>query len=168
MQNPASLHAMATVGIGLGFVPAACGALALTEPSWLPAALRRLLRKGKEAFGALRNPRLLVAPLLASLAIQLSLAVLTAWLGRACGIQLGIVTWVLAWSLAKLVALLPVTVGGIGARSVALAGLLAPFGVPLARSAALGMAWDGVVVSGCLAAGAVWKMLSWRSPEVLP
>jgi len=165
LRNPAPLRAVATVGLGLVFVPAACGALALVQPAWLPAALRRLLSRHQEAFGALRRPSLLALPLAASLGMQLGLAVLTACLGRACGIHLGIATWVLAWSLAKLVALLPITVSGIGARAVALAGLLAPFGAPVARSAALGMAWDAVVISASLAAGAIWKLLSWRSGE---
>lgn len=168
LRNPGPLRVVGTAGLGVVLLPAACGALALVQPSWLPAAGRRLLSRHAAAFEALRRPRLLALPLAASLGMQFSLAVLTAWIGRDCGIHLGIATWVLAWSLAKLVALLPITAGGIGARAVALAGLLAPFGVPLAKSAALGVEWDAVVISGSLAAGAIWKLLSWRGHHRLP
>jgi len=165
LRNPTALRFIEAAAAGLGLAAVAGAVLAPLRPAWLGAALRKVLKGPKEAFGAIRRPGLLSLPLAASLMMQLGLAALTAWLGVACGISLGMATWVLAWSLAKLVALLPVTVSGIGARALALAGLLAPFGVPAARAAALGMAWDAVVVCGGLSAGVIWRLLLWRNRQ---
>jgi uncharacterized membrane protein YbhN (UPF0104 family) len=65
-----------------------------------------------------------------------------------------------AYPLAKLVALAPLTQGGIGVREAALAVLLVPFGAAPVRTVAAGLVWETVVITaGLLAgAGAFWTM----------
>jgi len=49
--------------------------------------------------------------------------------------------------------LVPLTQGGIGVREAALVGLLLPFGAPAALTAAVGFAWEGVIIAGGLIGG---------------
>ena len=71
-----------------------------------------------------------------------------------CGLALPLRVWLFAWPLAKLVAVLPLTQGGIGMREAALVALLAPFGAPGPLVLAAGLMWEGVIIAGGLIAGA--------------
>jgi len=85
---------------------------------------------------------------------QLAFIELSVLLARACGLDLPFRVWMFAWPLAKLSAALPITQGGIGVREAALAALLVPFGAPAVLTVAAGLAWEAIVVSGALVAGA--------------
>jgi len=63
--------------------------------------------------------------------------------------------WLFAWPLAKLSALVPITQGGIGVREAVLVSLLAPFGAPPAFTAAVGLLFEAIVISGGLIAGLI-------------
>jgi uncharacterized membrane protein YbhN (UPF0104 family) len=63
--------------------------------------------------------------------------------------------WLFAWPLAKLSALVPITQGGIGVREATLVGLLAPFGAPPVFTAAVGLLFQAIVISGGLIAGLI-------------
>ncbi|MEP7205405.1 MAG: lysylphosphatidylglycerol synthase transmembrane domain-containing protein [Casimicrobiaceae bacterium] len=68
--------------------------------------------------------------------------------------------WFFAWSSAKIVAVAPVSLGGLGVREAALAQLLAPFGADPSQVIAIGLVWQTVLyASGLLGALAllVWK-----------
>jgi len=93
--------------------------------------------------------------------IQASFVLLNAFLGAAIGLQAPLHVWFLAWPLAKLVALLPVSLGGLGVREVALAGLLQPFGVPAALAVAQSLLWETILVAGGLTAGLIWWGMGW-------
>jgi uncharacterized membrane protein YbhN (UPF0104 family) len=54
-----------------------------------------------------------------------------------------------------LVAVLPLTQGGIGLREAALVALLSPLGAPGPLVLAAGLVWEAVVITGGLIAGAV-------------
>ena len=73
----------------------------------------------------------------------------------------------LAFSLAKVVALLPISLGGIGLREVALATFLAPFGVPAALAVAQSLVWESILVVVGSAAGGSVLALSWRDRRAL-
>src|SRR5262249_32709611 len=101
-----------------------------------------------------RRPQILVFGWLLGTLIQASFLVLTARLAVYCGLVLPLRLWFFAWPLAKLVAVIPVTQGGIGVREAALVALLAPFGAPGHLLLAAGLMWEGVIIAGGLIAGA--------------
>jgi len=125
-------------------------------------ALRRRLRGRAAAYweafeSAWRHPGVTLAALSLSLAMQTGLVALSAWIGAGCGIQLPVRAWLFAWPLAKLSGFVPVTLAGIGSRELVLPALLAPFGADPAVSASVGLAWDAVLIAGCLVAGVIAK-----------
>ena len=61
--------------------------------------------------------------------------------------------WFLAWPLAKLVALVPVSLGGIGVREAALAVFLTPFGVDAALAVAQSLTWEAVLIFSGMISG---------------
>lgn len=135
----------------------------LLHPDRLPARLRALYLSHESLVAALRHPRTYAFPFLMSLVMQTSLLLLTAWIAQTCGLDVAFRIWLLTWPLAKLLALVPVTVGGIGAREVAFAALLAPFGVAPGLAIAVGLAWDGVLIGGSLSAGLISRALALRA-----
>lgn len=93
----------------------------------------------------------------ASVVAQGSLVALNAWLGAAVGVAPGAAAWLLAWPLAKVIAMAPISLGGLGVRETALASLLAPFGVPATLAVAQGLVWQSILFAFGVIAGAwVW------------
>jgi uncharacterized membrane protein YbhN (UPF0104 family) len=107
-----------------------------------------------------RRPWLTLAVLALSLAMQTGLIALSAWLGVGCGLHLPARAWLFAWPLAKLSGFVPVTLAGIGSRELVLPALLAPYGADPAAAASVGLAWDAVLITGSLVAGAISKLAS--------
>jgi uncharacterized membrane protein YbhN (UPF0104 family) len=128
---------------------------------------RRIRRPVSRALVALRrlvrHPWALVTALALSLVIQTTFVLVNAWIGRSIGIAAPLQAWFLVWPLAKLSGLLPISLGGLGVRDAALASLLAPWGVPLARGVVAGLIWQTVLIAGGLSGGAIWWLLSRRS-----
>jgi hypothetical protein len=106
-----------------------------------------------------RRPGDFAVILAMSVAIQLGLLGLSAWLAASAGLSVPAAGWLFAWPIAKLAGMLPVSVAGFGPRDMALAALLAPFGAAPAAVIATAVAWDGVMVAGGLAGGALWRIL---------
>lgn len=121
---------------------------------------RRKLARLRHALRAVgKRPHALVLGWLMGICIQFTFMTLTALLAMSCGLRLPLNAWLFAWPLAKLVAVLPLTQGGIGVREAALVALLAPFGAPGAVALAAGLVWEGVILCGGLVAGAVAFLL---------
>jgi uncharacterized membrane protein YbhN (UPF0104 family) len=117
---------------------------------------RKRLARVRHAFRSVsKRPRVLVFGWLLGTGIQTSFLLLTAQIAEYCGLKLPLQAWLFAWPLAKLVAVLPVTQGGIGVREAALVALLAPFGAPGPVVLAAGLVWEAVVIAGGLMAGLV-------------
>jgi len=115
-------------------VPRTCSAISRASPA-APRAL---------AYGA-------------SVVAQGSLVALNAWLGAAVGVAPGAAAWLLARPLAKVIAMAPISLGGLGVRETALASLLAPFGVPATLAVAQGLVWQSILFAFGVIAGAwVW------------
>jgi uncharacterized membrane protein YbhN (UPF0104 family) len=134
----------------------------LLDPTRLPAKLSELYGKQRQIFESLRRPQIVAVPLLIGVTVQFALLLLTAWIGASNGFRVPMAAWLLAWPLAKLVAMLPITLAGLGARELALAALLAPFGAEPEVAFMVGLAWAVVLVGGSLLAGLVSKILGWR------
>jgi uncharacterized membrane protein YbhN (UPF0104 family) len=134
----------------------------LLDPTRLPPKLSELHGKQRQLFESLRRPQTVAGPILMGVAVQFALLLLTAWIGAASGFRVPMAAWLLAWPLAKLVAMLPITLAGLGARELALAALLAPFGAQPEVAFMVGLAWAAVLVGGGLLAGLISKVLGRR------
>lgn len=92
-----------------------------------------------------RKPGKLILLLGASCLIQGTLVLLAYQLALAVGLVLPLGAWVFAWPLAKILAILPISLGGLGLREATLAALLVPFGAVGAQVVAAGLIWQGVL-----------------------
>ena len=101
----------------------------------------------------IKDPKRTLGALAISLSIQSGFILLNAILGTACKIDLPLHIWFLAWPLAKLSAMLPISLGGLGVRETALAFLLLSFGIPFSKSVGLGLLWESVLVAGGVVGG---------------
>jgi uncharacterized membrane protein YbhN (UPF0104 family) len=152
------------LGAGL-FLPLA---VKLPLSRW-PRRLRRRIGRALVSLRRLgRNPGSAALAFAISLTTQGLFVLLNAWIGRELGIDAPLGAWFVAWPLAKLVALLPVSIGGLVVREAALAGVLAQYGVPAATSAVAGLLWQTVNFSGGLAGGVVWWTLGLRGAASQP
>jgi len=96
-----------------------------------------------------------------SLGVQSAFVLTNAWLASDVGVGTPVAAWFVAWPLSKLVAILPISLGGIGVREAALVSLLAPYGAPGDAVLATGILWQTVLaVSGL--AGLVATQWFWR------
>lgn len=142
--------AAASLGLALWILPA----------SRVPGAVRRRLRGAQRSLATLADrPSALGIALVGAVALQTLLVVLNAALAKAMAVDVPFTTWLFVWPLAKIAALLPITLGGIGVRETAQVALLAPFGVPLVDAVAVGLAFQAVVVGSGLVAGAIALIL---------
>ncbi len=124
----------------------------------LPA--QELVLRLCDAFAALaRRPARLLMALAMSVLIQWALIWLSIRLAEQVGVHLPTAAWLFAWPLAKIVATVPVSLGGLGVRESSLAALLLPFGADAAQVVASGLVWQAVLwLAGLL--GALVLMVS--------
>jgi uncharacterized membrane protein YbhN (UPF0104 family) len=125
---------------------------------------RRLVKVRRAGRAMAQQPQRVVMALGLGVTFQVSLILLMARLAPACGLEVPLSAWLLAYPLAKLVALLPVTQGGIGVREAALAALLLPFGAPAVLTVAVGLIWETIIIAGGLIGGA-FSFLSGRARD---
>lgn len=160
-----------TILLLLGIVGAAVallvvGRIPLTR--W-PKKLRRPIAKLLVGLRQLRSrPTVALEGLAMSLAIQGFFVWLNAYLGAALGVHQPFGVWLLVWPLAKVVSLMPISLGGLAVREASLAALLAPFGVPLALGVTVSLLWQSVLIGGGLLGGLVWMVLSRIRPIPAP
>lgn len=128
--------------------------LAWLDPERLPHRARGPAARLVEVRDALRRrPGAALRAFLLALVVQGGFICLNAWLGHAVGLDLDLAVWLAAWPLAKLAALAPVSLGGLGVREAALTGLLAPFGAPAPLVVGQGLLWQSVIFGFGFAAG---------------
>ena len=128
--------------------------LALPIPNILPKKIFEFIERIRSVIKQLlKNPHRAFLGFLLAVLIQSSFVVLSAILGKACNIDLPIHVWFVAWPLAKLAAMIPISLGGLGIREMTLAAFLDRFGVPLSSSVGLGLLWETVIVAGGIFGG---------------
>lgn len=88
----------------------------------------------------------LAGAVLISLVVQSAFVMTNVWLARQVGVTTGLAAWFVAWPLSKLIAVLPISLGGIGVREAALVTLLAPYGAPREAVLASGILWQAVLI----------------------
>jgi len=134
-----------------------------------PPRLRRPMGRTLVGLRRLRRqPAVAARGLALSLLIQGGFVLLNAGLGSALGLRLPLGAWFLAWPLAKVVSLLPISLGGLAVREASLATLLAPFGVPLALGVTVALLWQSVLIAGGLLGGLAWWLLGRANPIPAP
>jgi glycosyltransferase 2 family protein len=152
---PESRRVFFTVGLAIAFL----AIILVSTMLWFPARkfsfrIRRGLVRLRNAAHAVRcQPQYVSAAGCLALVAQGSFIWLTARVAAASGLDLPFRAWLFAWPLAKISALVPLTQGGIGVREAALAALLVPFGARAVLTVAVGLAWEGVIITGGLIAG---------------
>ena len=154
--------------------------LALRRPlaKW-PKKIRRHVARSMVAIRRIsRRPGTAVTIVGLSLTIQGGFVLLNAALGAGVGIRVPLAVWFLVWPLAKVVSLLPISLGGLAVREATLAALLVPFGVRPSAGVAASLVWQSVLIAGGLLGGLLWLVLKrsgseggvsesvWRSAKV--
>jgi len=124
----------------------------------LPA--RGLMLRLADAFDAIgRRPGLMLFTLALSASIQAVLIWLSIQLAASVGVHIAAAAWFFGWPLSKIIATLPLSLGGLGVRESSLAALLVPFGANAAEVVASGLAWQAILyLAGAL--GALVLMIS--------
>lgn len=132
---------------------------------WPPQYRRRIGRSLVALRRLRRRPGTALAALLLAAVLQCCFVLLNAWIGYAVGIEVALGVWFFAWPLAKVAALLPISLNGLGVRDAALAALLVPFGATAALGVVASLVWQTVVYAGGLLGGLAWWMLSRQGIE---
>jgi uncharacterized membrane protein YbhN (UPF0104 family) len=96
------------------------------------------------------RPALPLVCLMLSLGVQTMFVFINMRFGLAVGVEVPLAGWLVAWPLAKLVALVPVSLAGLGVREAALVAFLQPYGAPAAPVTAAGLLWQSVLFAGGL------------------
>lgn len=165
-RQSASTRLLLAFAIGLPIAVLAGVALLVWMPiERLPRRLQRSTRHVRAALESLsRRPGAALGALSLSFVVQGGFAGLNVALARALDAREPASLWLLGWPLAKLAALAPVSLGGLGVRELALAAVLAPFGVQPATATAQSLCWEAVLVISGVLAGSVALALGVRWP----
>jgi uncharacterized membrane protein YbhN (UPF0104 family) len=146
------------------------GLLLLRTPvfSRLPPPLARRIRRLRSVSAELAaQPRATVLAAVLSVAVQFALVYVNVLLAKAIGIEAGLAAWLVAFPLAKIAALAPISLGGLGVREGVLSLLLAPFGAAPALAVAQGFVWRTILLGLGLVGGLLYLAIP-RSADPEP
>lgn len=139
-------------GLGLLFVPL---------PKGTPPVLQRAVTRTRNCITELaKRPGRAAGALTLSLIIQSIFVVLNMFIGESIGLHPTPAAWFIAWPLAKIVAMVPVSIAGLGVREAVLVVFLGRFGVPMAGAVGLGLLWQTIVVAGGVLGGLLFLVTS--------
>jgi uncharacterized membrane protein YbhN (UPF0104 family) len=143
------LGLLALVAAGLAGAVALDRAASRPEPS---GKLMRLLAKMIHSAAELaRRPGRLLLCLAISIAVQCLFVGINIAFAEAAHIEAPVAAWFFAWTTAKIIAIAPISLGGLGVREASMAALLVPFGADPAQVVAIGLVWQSVLyVSGLI------------------
>ena len=112
----------------------------------------RLFARLLEASALLAGePARLAACLGISLFVQGLFVAINVALADAVGVAIAAAGWAYAWAGAKILAILPISLGGLGVREASMAALLKPFGAAPQQVVAVGLLWQTILyASGVL------------------
>jgi len=97
-----------------------------------------------------RTPGLLIACLAISMAVQCLFILINIAFAHAAAVEASTAAWFYAWPTAKVIAIAPISLGGLGVREASLAALMKPFGADPAQVVAIGLVWQTVLYAGGL------------------
>jgi uncharacterized membrane protein YbhN (UPF0104 family) len=148
---------------------AGLGSLFIVPARKFPVKARRIMVKLRRGiFAMYRNPARMLTCLTLGMLLQTSLTAINYELGEMAGLHLPFAVWLFAWPLAKLSAMVPLTQGGIGVREVAMVSLMAPLGGPAVLTAAVGLAFQAILITGGLMGGLLAFVMGQLSPVADP
>lgn len=99
-----------------------------------------------------------------SVIVQAAFVLTNARLAQELGVTTALAPWFVSWPLSKLVAVLPISLGGLGVREAVLVSILGQYGAPANAILASGILWQSVLaVSGLLGLG-VSQLLRVEAP----
>jgi glycosyltransferase 2 family protein len=122
--------------------------VALSKSRWRHLGVVQRLANAAAVLAA--RPALPLACFVLSLGVQTMFVLLNMRLGAAVGVDVPLAAWFVAWPLAKLVALVPVSLAGLGVREAALVVFLRPYAAAPALVTAAGLLWQSVLFAGGL------------------
>ncbi len=108
-----------------------------------------------------RQPERLLLCLVISMAVQCLFVLINIALARAAHVDAPVAAWFFAWTVAKIIAIAPISLGGLGIREASMASLLKPFGADPAGVIATGLIWQSVLY----ASGAIGLLVQVRRPS---
>ena len=111
-----------------------------------------------------RQPLRLGGCLLLSIAIQSTFIMTTIMLARATVAEASAAQWFFAWPLAKLIAILPFSLAGLGVREASLATILGGFGADPAGIVAASLLWQSVLFAGGGIGGLILLLTAQKTP----
>ncbi len=97
-----------------------------------------------------REPGRLLACLSISLAVQALFIGINIAFAHAVGLEAPAAAWFYAWAAAKIIAIAPISLAGIGVREGSMATLLTPFHAPWAQVVAVGLVWQALLITSGL------------------
>jgi uncharacterized membrane protein YbhN (UPF0104 family) len=135
----------------LGFLLVCAVFVLIPLPGAIPKKIHEiLLRIRFIILHLIRHPVYALGSFMLAIVMQSSFVLLNAFLGSICGIKLSVLVWFIVWPLAKISAMVPVSLGGVGVREVALAAFFSPFGVLYSTAVGYGFVWETIVIAGSL------------------
>jgi uncharacterized membrane protein YbhN (UPF0104 family) len=155
---PAALAANVTVRWPIAVVLAIAVAAAVLAGRWWLKRRRSSGGIGSAIdIGALAPAA--VAASIVTAVVQSAFVLVNVWMARDLGLDIGAAPWFVAWPLSKIIAILPISLGGLGVREAALVSLLAPYGAPSALVFVSGLLWQGVLMTSGLLGLAIGSAL---------
>jgi uncharacterized membrane protein YbhN (UPF0104 family) len=140
----------------------AAAAVALVALGARRTRFARALAQARTALAARRSAWIRAAAI--SLGVQSAFVLTNVWLARQVGVMTGLAAWFVAWPLSKLIAVLPISLGGIGVREAALVSLLTPYGASGDAVLASGLLWQGILAVSGLTGLAITQWWRGRVP----
>lgn len=107
-----------------------------------------------------KSPGRLLLCLTISMAVQCLFVGINIAFAQAAHVEAPVAAWFFAWTTAKIIAIAPISLGGLGVREASMAGLLKPFGADPGQVIAIGLIWQSVLY----ASGAIGFLVQMRRP----
>jgi uncharacterized protein (TIRG00374 family) len=111
---------------------------------------RLAVRAASATVYLVRRPGRLALCLAISMAVQATFVAINIAFAAAVQVEAPVAAWFFAWSTAKIVAIAPISLGGLGVREAVMASLLTPFGADPAQVIAIGLIWQTVLYASGL------------------
>ena len=107
-----------------------------------------------------QSPGRLLLCLVISMAVQCLFVGINIAFAQAASVEAPVAAWFFAWTTAKIIAIAPISLGGLGVREASMAGLLKPFGADPGQVIAIGLIWQSVLY----ASGLIGFLVQLRRP----
>lgn len=146
--------------VAAGFIVAPMLDRALARRSATGKLARILASMVHAAADLAQSPGRLLQCLVISMAVQCLFVGINIAFAQAASVEAPVAAWFFAWTTAKIIAIAPISLGGLGVREASMAGLLKPFGADPGQVIAIGLIWQSVLY----ASGLIGFLVQLRRP----